>query len=107
MGRIYRKGWSIWTKTRHCYCEFNDMQFLFREDLLVSQTKLSYEANCLEIENTETEMQNGETKRNELRKNYGINKRSYLTNLREFDIMTQLPQDLMLTLLEGSLQYGL
>ena len=83
------------------------MQFLFREDLFVSQTKLSYEENCLEIENTETEMQNGETKRNELRKNYGINKRSYLTNLREFDIMTQLPQDLMLTLLEGSLQYGL
>ena len=83
------------------------MQFLFREDLFVSQTKLSYEANCLEIENTETEMQNGETKRNELQKNYGINKRSYLTNLREFDIMTQLPQDLMLTLLEGSLQYGL
>ena len=78
------------------------MQLLFREDLFVSQTKLSYEANCLEIENAETE-----TKRSELQKNYGINKRSYLTNLKDFDIMTQLPQDLMLTLLEGSLQYEL
>ena len=52
------------------------MQLLFREDLFVSQTKLSYEANCLEIENAEKK-----TERSELLKNYGINKRSYLTNL--------------------------
>ena len=44
------------------------MQLLFREELFVSRTKLSYEANCLEIENAETE-----TKRIELQKNYGIN----------------------------------
>ena len=31
------------------------MQSLFREDLFVIQTKLSYEANCLEIEYAETE----------------------------------------------------
>ena len=61
-------------KCRHCYCEFNDMQLLFREDLFVSRTKLIYEANCLETENAETE-----TERSELQKNYGINKRSYLT----------------------------
>ena len=89
-------------KCRHCYCEFNDMQLLFREDLFVSQTKLSYEAKCLEIENAETE-----TERSELQKNYGINKRSYLTNVRDFDIATQLPQDTLHTLLESSLQYEL
>ena len=44
------------------------MQLLFREDLFVSRTKLIYEANCLEIENAETE-----TERSELQKNYGIN----------------------------------
>ena len=76
------------------------MQLLFREDLFVSRTKLIYEANCLEIENAETE-----TERSELQKNYGINKRSYLTNLR--DLTTQLPQDIVHTLLEVSVQYEL
>ena len=89
-------------KYRHCYCELNDMQLLFKEDLFVSRTKLSYEANCLEIENAETV-----TERSELQKNYGINKRSYLTYLRGFDITTQLSQDIMHTLLEGSVQYEL
>ena len=89
-------------KCGHCYCEFNDMQSLFREDLFVSRTKLSYEANCLEIEYAETE-----TERSESQKNYVINKRSYLANLRDFDITTQLPQDVMHTLLEGSVQYEL
>ena len=78
------------------------MQLLFRKDLFVSRTKLSYEANCLEIENAEIE-----TERIELQKNYGINKRSYLTNLRDFDIATQLLQNIMHTLLEGLVQYEL
>ena len=89
-------------KCRHCYCEFNDMQLLFREDLFVSRTKLSYEANCLEIENAEKE-----TEKSELQKNYVVNKRSYLTNLRDFDITTHLTQDIMQTLLKGSVQYEL
>ena len=76
------------------------MQSLFREDLFVSRTKLSYEANCLEIEYAETE-----TERNEMQKTYVINKRSYLNNVRDFDIITELPQDIMHTLLEGSVQY--
>ena len=40
-------------------------------------------------------------------KNYIINKRSYITNLRDFDLTTQLPEDIMDTLLEGSVQYEL
>ena len=47
-------------KCRHCYCQFNDMQLLFREDLFASRTKLSYEANCLEIANAETETERSE-----------------------------------------------
>ena len=46
------------------------MQSLFRKDLFVSRTKLSYEANCLEIEYAKTE-----TERSELQKNYIINKK--------------------------------
>ena len=50
-------------KCRHCYCEFNNIQSLFREDLFVSRTILSYEAKYLEIEYAELE-----TERSELRK---------------------------------------
>ena len=78
------------------------MQSLFREDVFVSRTKLSYGANCLEIEYAETE-----TKKSELQKNHVTNKRSFLANLRDFDITTQLPQDIMHTLLEESVQYEL
>lgn len=38
---------------------------------------------------------------------YGINFRSSLCNLRDFDVTKQLPQDIMHTLLEGSVQYEL
>ena len=78
------------------------MRSLFTEDLFVSRTKLSYEANCIEIEYAETE-----TVKRELQKNHVINKRSYLANLRDLDITTQLPQVIMHTLLEGSVQYEL
>ena len=50
------------------------------EDIFVSRTKLSYEANCLEIEYAETE-----TEASELQKYYVMNKRSYVANLRDFD----------------------
>ena len=50
----------------------------------------------LEIEYAETE-----TEISELQKNYVINKRSYLVNLRDFDITTQLPQDIMHTFWRG------
>ena len=46
------------------------MQSLFREHLLVSRTKLSYEANYLEIEYAETG-----TERRELQKNYVVKKK--------------------------------
>ena len=97
----FKEGVGVYKQEcRRCYCEFNDMQSLFREDLFVSRTKLSYETNCLEIEYAETE-----TERNEMQKTYVINKRSYLNNVRDFDIITELPQDIMHTLLEGSVQY--
>ena len=47
-------------KYRPSYFEFNDMQSLFREDVFASGTKLSYGANCLEIEYSETETKNSE-----------------------------------------------
>ena len=65
------------------------------ECLFLSQTKLSYEAKCLGIEYAER------LQRKELQGNYIINKRSYLGNLRDFDIAAQLPQDIMHFLLGG------
>ena len=46
------------------------MQSLFREHLFASRTKLSYEANYLEIQYTETG-----TERRELQKNYVVKKK--------------------------------
>ena len=71
---------EVGVSKHNCYCEINDMQSLFREHLFLSRIKLSYEANCFQIEYAETE-----TERSELQKNYVINKRSYLVNLRDFD----------------------
>ena len=89
-------------KCRHCYCEFDDMQGLFREELFVTRNKELYEQNCSEIKNAETRKN-----RQELETEYGINKRSYLNNFKEFDVTEQLPQDIMHTLLEGTVQYEL
>ena len=83
-----RKGLEYTKKNcRHYHCKFNDIQSLLREDLFVSRAKLSYEENWL-------------------KKNYVINKRRYLANLRDSDI-TQLAQDIMNTSLKGSEQYEL
>ena len=49
---------------------------------------------------------NEETK-NDLKVTYGINHQSSLCELNEFNITTQLPQDIIHTLLEGVVQYEL
>ena len=57
---------------------------------------------CMEIEAAPNE----ETK-NDFKVTYEINHQSSLCELHEFDITTQLPQDIMHTLLEGVVQYEL
>lgn len=78
------------------------MPRLFREELFVTRKKEIYEQHCSEIKNAKKE-----SSRKELEVVYAINKRSYPNNLKEFDIIEQLPQDIMHTLLKGTVQYKL
>ena len=77
----------------HCKCAFEPMQTDFREEYFSLRTKESYNAQCDGIEQAPTEQV-----KKDLRTTYGINKRT-------FDVTTQLPQDVMHTILEGTVQY--
>ena len=43
--------------------------------------------------------------RKEFETTYGIDERSFLPNLKDFDIIKQLPQDIMHNLPEGTVQF--
>jgi hypothetical protein len=76
------------------------MQTDFRESAFSLRTKESYDGQCDEIEQAPNE-----NIRKDLQTTYGINKRSILCQLPTFDVTKQLPQDIMHTLLEGTVQY--
>lgn len=87
-------------KCRHCYCTFEPMQEKFLEDDFLMRSKESHKRNCQEIEHAPTEAM-----KNDLKVAYGIKNMSILCDLHKFDVITQLPQDIMHTLLEGVVQY--
>ena len=87
---------------RHCQCQFEAMQEKFYEEDFIARTKEAHERHCHEIENAPNDMV-----KNDLGTSYGINYRSSLCDLHEFDITVQLPQDIMHTLMEGAVQYEL
>lgn len=89
-------------KCRHCHCQFLTMQEKFLEDDFMPRTKATYERHCKEIDEAPTD-----ASKNDLRTTYGINHRSSLCDLHDFDISIQLPQDIMHTLLEGVVQYDI
>ena len=89
-------------KCRHCQCQFEAMQEKFYEEDFIARTKEAHERHCHEIENAPNDMV-----KNDLGTSYGINYRSSLCDLHEFDITVQLPQDIMHTLMEGPVQYEL
>ena len=71
-----------------------------REEAFDLRTKETYSAQCDSIEQAPTDVV-----RKDLQTTYGINKRSILCQLPTFDITKQLPQDIMHTVLEGTVQY--
>ena len=89
-------------KCRHCQCTYEAMQQSFYEDDFVPRTKDTYDKHCKELEEAPTEQH-----KHDLGVTYGINHRSPICNLDNFDITKQLPQDIMHTLLEGVVQYEL
>jgi hypothetical protein len=89
-------------KCRHCQCQFAAMQEMFYEEDFTPRTKETHERHCQEIDGAPND-----AVKNDLTTSYGINYRSSLCDLQDFDITVQLPQDIMHTLLEGTVQYEL
>ena len=89
-------------KCRHCQCQYDAMQQSFYDHDFHARSKETHERHCQEINDAPTEQVKAD-----LRITYGINHRSALCDLNNFDITMQLPQDIMHTLLEGVVQYEL
>jgi len=92
---------GAYQKCRHCFCDFNTLQTVFDLSKITRRTQELYDEHCSEIENATGEFQNN------LKITYGINRRSPLCRLPDFNIVTQLPQDIMHILFEGTVQYEL
>ncbi|XP_028418281.1 uncharacterized protein LOC114543534 [Dendronephthya gigantea] len=89
-------------KCHHCQCHFEAMQEKFFEEDFTVRNKEMHDRHCQEIETAPNDVV-----KNDLTTTYGINHRSSLCDLQDFDISIQLPQDIMHTLLEGVVQYEL
>ena len=89
-------------KCRHCQCQFEAMQAMFYEEDFTLRTKETHKKHCQEIHDAPNN-----AVRSDLTVSYGINHRTSLCDLQDFDITVQLPQDIMHTLLEGTVQYEL
>ena len=89
-------------KCRHCQCQFEAMQKNFYEEDFTLRTKETHERHCQEIDGAPND-----AVKNDLTTSYGMNYRSSLCDLKDFDITIELPQDIMHTLLEGTVQYEL
>ena len=76
------------------------MQTMFEEDERTLRTKASYEREADIIENSVNE-----TIRETFSLLFGINNKTILSTLPDFDVTEQMPQDVMHTIAEGVLQY--
>lgn len=71
-----------------------------RKIFFVKMTKVSHNRQCNDIEKANTDF----LKYN-LKMTYGINRRSKLTEYPHFDIINQIPLDIMHVILEGVAPY--
>jgi len=97
----FKEGVGVaFSKCRHCHCDFESMQTSFREENFVLRNKVNHkrEANLIESAPTEAAKETFSLL-------YGINNKSILLTLPDFDVIKQLPQDVMHTIAEGVLQY--
>ncbi|XP_078487842.1 uncharacterized protein LOC144745800 [Ciona intestinalis] len=78
-------------KCRSCMCSFEDMNTKFSEDQFMLRDITTHEIQCQDISETSAST--------------GINRRSVMLDVNDFDIFTGTPQDLMHILLEGCLPY--
>ena len=85
-------AWASRVKCRTCYCHFEENSFKMR-------SKDSYNSECNFIDDSSTNL------KSQMRTLYGINNRSILCDLPDFNIIKQMLQDILHTILEGVLQY--
>ena len=76
------------------------MQQDFLENSFKARTQQLYDYECTQIGNASSE-----GVRNELKLVFGLNQRSPLCQWPNFDVIRQLPQDIMHIISEGVLQY--
>lgn len=76
------------------------MQEQFNEDLFVKWTMASHNSQC-----NDTEKENTDFLKDNLKMTYGINRISKLAEFPHFDIINQTPQDIMHVILEGVTPY--
>ena len=88
------------SKCRACHCTYEDMQTKFTEDQFKPWTKEEYNRYCADIERADTKYM-----ADYLKMVYGINKRSPLCEIENFDITNHLPMDVMHVMSEGVIQY--
>ena len=89
-------------KCRHCMTDWESMQQYFTEEEFLLWDSDWHEQQLHDIENAGSPFLE-----KYFSKQYGINRRSLLCNIPDFDVTKQLPQDIMHIFLEGILSYEL
>ena len=99
----YKEGvGGAYRKCRHCMTDWESMQQHFTEEEFLLRDSDWHEHQLSDIENAGSPFL-----RKYFSKQYGINRRSSLCNIPDFDVTKQLPQDIMHIFLEGVLSYEL
>ena len=89
-------------KCRHCMTDWESMQQYFTEEEFLLRDSDWHEQQLHDIEKAGSPFLE-----KYFSKQYGINRRSLLCNIPDFDVTKQLPQDIMHIFLEGVLSYEL
>lgn len=91
---------AAFKKCRHCQCAFNQIgKLTSRKNCSARGPKKFTTCNAMRLNRLH------QRALERISKQYGINRRSPLWKIPTFDVIKQLPQDIMHTLLEGTVQY--
>nr|XP_054587799.1 uncharacterized protein LOC129153069 [Nothobranchius furzeri] len=85
-----------YSKCRHCECTFDEMQANFNEQSFTRRTLDGHIRQCKEIDRATTEFL-----KSSLKTTFGINRQSKLVDFPGFNLIEQMPQDIMHIILEG------
>ena len=96
----FKEGSTAYRGCRHCQATPEEIRSVFKEASLVLRTCSDHSAKCDQLEAAETQRD-----RDKLSKEFGINHRSILDELKYFNVCSGgLVQDVMHDVLEGMYQ---